>query len=315
MNQHTEDTIVAGKPLVSVAMCTYNGAAFLQEQLDSIINQTYQNLEIVIVDDGSTDATQKIIQDYQQRDQRIKFYQNETNLGYNKNFEKACLLTTANYIAIADQDDIWALHKIETMLRHWKTDGLMLYSISREFYGDKPITAEENKPIRLYEGSMPEKLVFDSPIHGHALLFKRSLLDAALPFPATVFYDWWLSMVASAISSVECVPETLTYHRMGHNNSSRVLTSIAEKRERTEQLRQQSIHHIEEFLSRPLANEKTRTVLSKYVLVMKQKKDNHFSWPLFSFFLKNREVTFHYKRKRNFLSITKNSIKKSKTGL
>lgn len=315
MNSQATDNKISAQPLVSVALCTYNGDRFLQEQLDSIIHQTYTNLEIVIVDDGSTDNTKKIILSYQQRDPRIKYYQNETNLGYNKNFEKACLLTTGQYIAISDQDDIWALHKIETMLRHWTSHSLLLYSISREFYGEKPETGEEHKPIRLYKGSMPEKLVFDSPIHGHAMLFDRKLLDAALPFPATVFYDWWLSMVASAVDSVDYVPETLTYHRMGHNNSSRTITSIEEKKERITQLQQQSLHHIDEFLKRPLANKQTRVLLEKYVSLMKQKKDHRFDRALFLFFFRNRAITFHYKRKRNLFSIAKNSIRKSFTGL
>src|ERR1700744_3577317 len=95
------------EPLISVALCTYNGEKYIKEQLDSIINQTYTCIEVIIVDDGSTDSTYDIISDYALRDNRIKCFKNETNLGFNKNFEKAVSLTSGEYIAISDQDDIW----------------------------------------------------------------------------------------------------------------------------------------------------------------------------------------------------------------
>ena len=75
-------------PLVSIALCTYNGAVFLRRQLDTILQQTYTHLEIVIVDDASTDDTIQIIKTYAQQDDRIRFFQNETNFGFNKNLEK-----------------------------------------------------------------------------------------------------------------------------------------------------------------------------------------------------------------------------------
>lgn len=301
--------------LVSVAMCTYNGAAYLKEQLDSIINQTYQHLEIVMVDDGSTDGTQQLINSYQQKDNRIRFYQNEQTLGYNKNFEKACLLTTGNYIAISDQDDVWELNKIETMLHQWDKQSIFVYSLSRDFFGKDPVREEENKPIRYYEGSMPEKLAFDSPIHGHACMFHHSLLKDAVPFPEQVYYDWWLSMVASATGKVSCIKQTLTWHRISGQNSSHVLLNIKEKEERAAKLRAVCLRHTETFLSRPLANPQTRAILENYCRLLRSKKDNRFSWPFFIFFFKNRAITFHYKRKRNIVSLLKNSLKRCFTGL
>lgn len=303
------------QPLVSIAMCTYNGAAYLKEQLDSIIHQTYSNLEIVIVDDGSADNTVQIINGYRQKDNRIRFYQNETNLGYNKNFEKACQLTTGNYIAISDQDDIWVLHKVETMMANWNKEAVFVYSISKEFFGETPTEGDGSKPIRYYKGSIPAKLAFDSPIHGHACMFQRSLLIDALPFPEKVYYDWWLSMIASATNKVSCIKETLTHHRIRAGNSSRTLLDIKEKDDRIEKVRQQSILHMETFLSRPFANGQTKAVLEKYIALLRRKTNNRFSWSLFTFFFTNREIVFHYKRKRNIFSMLKNSFKKGFTGL
>lgn len=107
------------QPLVSVVLCTYNGEKFLRPQIDSITAQTYPNLEIIIVDDVSSDSTSSILEEYRQKDSRVKFHINSANIGYNKNFEKAFSLATADYIAISDQDDIWESNKIELMMKDW----------------------------------------------------------------------------------------------------------------------------------------------------------------------------------------------------
>lgn len=303
------------QPLVSVALCTYNGEKFLREQLDTVINQTYRQLEIVIVDDGSTDNTVAVVNEYLRKDNRIRFYRNEENLGYNKNFEKAFQLCTADFIAVSDQDDIWELQKIEAMMNAWDKESVFVYSLSRDFWGDVPDRSEENKPIRYYEGSMAAKLAFDSPIHGHACMFHRSLLPAAMPFPPDVYYDWWLSMVASSVGKVSCIQQTYTYHRISGQNSSRVLLNIDEKKERAEKLRRLCVTHMQTFLSRPLADPLTRSLLERYTSFLANKNGNRFSWSLFIFFFRNRAITFHYKRKRNIFSLLKNSFKRAFTGL
>ena len=105
-------------PLVSIALCTFNGAKYLSEQVESILNQTYTNLEIIICDDCSSDDTPDIISKYLSKDRRIKMFVNTTNLGCNKNFEKAISLTSGEYIAISDQDDIWEPYKIEELVNN-----------------------------------------------------------------------------------------------------------------------------------------------------------------------------------------------------
>src|SRR5262245_56238365 len=122
--------------LVSIALCTYNGGRFLAAQLDSILSQTHRNLELIIVDDCSTDATGDIIKTYAGQAQRIRFEINTGNLGYNRNFEKGLSLCRAEYIAPSDQDDIWEPLKIEAMLKGWKDQSNFMYSLSGDFWGD-----------------------------------------------------------------------------------------------------------------------------------------------------------------------------------
>jgi glycosyltransferase involved in cell wall biosynthesis len=96
--------------MISLAMPTYNGERFLREQLDSIYNQTIVPDEVIVVDDCSTDGTISILEEYKKK-YGLKYWVNEKNLGYNKNFEKAISLCTGDYIALSDQDDVWFLRR------------------------------------------------------------------------------------------------------------------------------------------------------------------------------------------------------------
>lgn len=90
--------------MISIAMTTYNGEKYLREQLDSILNQTFSDFELIICDDCSKDATVKILEEYSLKDKRVRYFVNEKNLGFKKNFEKAISLCSGEYVAFSDQD-------------------------------------------------------------------------------------------------------------------------------------------------------------------------------------------------------------------
>jgi len=291
-------------PLVSVALCTYNGAAYLPEQLETIINQSYVNLEIVISDDGSTDNTTRIIKEFQQKDHRIKFFQNETNLGYNKNFEKVFSLCLGDYIAIADHDDIWEVNKIECMMKAWPKGASFIYSLSGNFT-NKDFANRKLAPDVVYTGiDDVHKLVFNSPVHGHASMFKKELLALCVPFPNDIYYDWWMSMHAAATGYVGCIPKTLTWHRVHENNSSRQIMSIKNKSQRSEELRQQSVYFIETFCSRGLLKEQEKVSLLRYADLLKKLDGKTFSLAMFNYVFTNRELVFHYKKQKLFIAFS-----------
>ena len=102
---------------LSVAMCTYNGSKFIQDQLNSIINQSRLIDEIIIYDDCSTDATVAIINEYiEKHPGLIQLFQNKKNLKSTKNFENAISQCTGEYIFLADQDDVWDYYKVEKII-------------------------------------------------------------------------------------------------------------------------------------------------------------------------------------------------------
>lgn len=102
--------------ILSVALCTYNGESFLNDQLESILSQSLSIDELIICDDGSNDGTLNIIESFKnQYPEIIHLHQNEKSLGAIKNFEKAISLTKGDLIFLADQDDIWYKNKVEIM--------------------------------------------------------------------------------------------------------------------------------------------------------------------------------------------------------
>ena len=108
---------------IDVLVATYNGEKYIREQLDSIINQTYKNIRILISDDCSKDSTPDILKEYEQKDDRIIVYTHEKNFGnYIKNFEFLLTKVESEYYALCDQDDVWLPEKIEKTFNKLKEE-------------------------------------------------------------------------------------------------------------------------------------------------------------------------------------------------
>lgn len=201
--------------LVSIAMCTYNGEKYLREQIESILAQSHSNIELVIVDDCSKDRTVEIVKKFQQTDSRITLIINEKNLGFVKNFEKSISLCKGNFIAPADQDDIWHPKKIELLLSNIGDHGLIYSdaipinenserSSSGTFLGKNNLVSGKNKLAFL----------FFNCISGNTLMFKADLLKYILPFPTNInYHDIWIAFVAASFDGIELYQEPLIYYR------------------------------------------------------------------------------------------------------
>ena len=102
-------------PLISIVLCCYNGKQFIKQQIDSLLDQTYPNIEIIISDDASADGTVQILEEFRS-EQRIQLFFQPTNLGSSRNFEFAVGKTHGELIAFSDQDDIWLPSKVAPRL-------------------------------------------------------------------------------------------------------------------------------------------------------------------------------------------------------
>ena len=101
------------KEKIDILMATYNGEKYLKEQIESILNQSYENINLIISDDCSNDNTKKILQEYEKKDKRIKVYYQKENLGYIKNFEFLLKKIENEIYMLSDQDDVWLPQKVE----------------------------------------------------------------------------------------------------------------------------------------------------------------------------------------------------------
>lgn len=108
--------MISRNPLITVLMPCYNAGHFLKDAIDSIINQTYSNLEILLIDDGSTDGSRETILSYASRDPRIKAVFNEQNLGLIRTLNKGVDIASGEFIARMDSDDVSRLNRIEKLL-------------------------------------------------------------------------------------------------------------------------------------------------------------------------------------------------------
>ena len=199
-------------PLISIAMATYNGERYIKEQLESILKQSYHNLEIIICDDLSNDSTVKVIEEYQRTDSRIKLFINKSNLGFKKNFEKSILLCNGEYIALSDQDDIWKVNKIEILMS--KIDSYdLIHSASSLIDENSNLIS----PLWIKEDDFKysfEKLVFGNTITGCTILLKKELLKDFSPIPnGEKYHDWWLALLASKNNGIVYEPTPLVQYR------------------------------------------------------------------------------------------------------
>jgi glycosyltransferase involved in cell wall biosynthesis len=211
------------QPMISVAMCTYNGALFLKKQIDSLISQNYPHVEIIIVDDGSTDETIQILNDYQQNYSQIKVFRNESNKGLVKNFEKAIRHTSGEYIALCDQDDIWFPEKLSTLVTELGDASLIYTPVRMIDEQDKPLDIDfyGRRKIQPVSGKCSKALLFDNCILGHTTLFSRSLLDFILPFPDGISaHDQWIAIIAATIGEIKYHDQILSLYRMHQNNAA-----------------------------------------------------------------------------------------------
>ncbi|MCC2625480.1 MAG: glycosyltransferase family 2 protein [Burkholderiales bacterium] len=208
-------------PLISIAMATYNGGLYIANQLNSIIGQTYKNIEIIIVDDCSGDDTINIISDYQKLHSNIRLIKNPSNQGAVKTFAHAMSLCRGDFIALADQDDIWFSDKLERLLDNIG-DNLLIHS-------DAILVDNNMQPLAISNMANTNKdmhktefidYLISPNVTGCTTLFPRKLVDLALPIPDRFYiHDHYLALIASFYGRVKYLDEPLVYYRQHGKNS------------------------------------------------------------------------------------------------
>ena len=307
--------------LVSIAVATYNGEQFLRQQLDSIYNQTYPRIEVVVSDDCSTDKTIKILEEYQSRYGLI-YSSNDFNLGLIKNFEKVISLCSGDYIALSDQDDVWKPKKIETLLREIGEYSL-IYSPTTEVIdfegnpiedvGDFTLAVmgryQSHLVCKFGTGKPTKNLIAYNWVVSHQVMFKKNLTEVALPIPNSIpFHDAWLAICASKLNGIKFLNTSLmqyrlhsssyTYIKKEKNSTSFVIPNLSDFSKKSKQKKLESGRGIEvmkDIASLSLLDDEDRKFAQGLERYFRNICDTKIHWYAFRFAIKYLDLFCWYR--------------------
>jgi rhamnosyltransferase len=200
-------------------MATFNGASYIEDQMQSLIAQSFSGWNLIIHDDGSTDGTLDVLRNYVEKDKRIKIIEDGIQLkSASANFLYLLKHSTAQYIIFCDQDDIWMPAKLEQLLIEIEKESgpAAVYCNSYLFTGKKI----SRKMATLYERSdLKNTLFLNSGVQGSCLMFNRQLLEIILPFPAYVqMHDHLVTLAAATFGKLKYIDKSLMYYRQHDRN-------------------------------------------------------------------------------------------------
>lgn len=211
---------------LSVSMITFQGAAYLKAQMDSILGQSIPVQEIIVCDDGSTDGTREILASYAAEYPQIQLHFNKKNLGTIANMQQCLRKTTGDLIFLADQDDVWLPIKVEKTLAFFQKNpeadavfsnadiidevgetqfGMTLWDIIGFPYGEVDLADFERR--------------VDNVVTGAGLAFKRNpeLLEKNIPQIPGLLHDGWIGLYFAAKNTLKATPEKLFQYRSHAN--------------------------------------------------------------------------------------------------
>src|SRR5262245_52213889 len=183
----TRETSVTGQPLVSIGIPVFNGERFINQALDALRAQTYDNLELVISDNASTDSTGEICREYASKDRRIKYFRNPVNVGLYENFRRVVTLATGEYFMWAAADDLRpptaVEHCVQAILRNDRT--VMTHGVVLVRTADGKESAAYPNEIQLKDASAATRIRnFTYGLRHHGMLYglhrRTALLQARL---------------------------------------------------------------------------------------------------------------------------------------
>lgn len=217
------------KPEVQILLSTFNGSAYLKEQLNSILSQTYSNWQLLIKDDGSSDDSVNIIKEYQKEyPAKIKLLNLEQGEGSSKSFMSLLKIADSPYIMFCDQDDVWLPTKVEFSLSCIKE----MENISDNclFFTDmKVVSADLNKDLGSFfelQKLNPEwvkeeiNVLVQSIVAGCTIIINQNLKQALKPIKTPLFqHDQWLVINAILQGAVNYSAQKTMLYRQHQNNA------------------------------------------------------------------------------------------------
>lgn len=216
----------------AVALCTYNGERFLLTQLDSILAGNTLPTEIVIADDGSTDSTLRIVEQWAPRASalgiRVEVIAG-ANVGVTANFARAIGATSSDIVVLSDQDDAWHPPRLQVALDAFQGDDTLLLHHGNARLVDRDgddlgltlfggLSVSEAEIAGINAGTAFDVYLRRNVATGATVAFRRELFERAAPLPEGWLHDEWLAIIAAATGTVAATTQTLIDYRQHGSN-------------------------------------------------------------------------------------------------
>ena len=296
---------------IDILLPTYNGEKYIKEQIDSILNQTYKNIKLIIADDCSTDNTVEILKEYESKDSRVELHVLQENIGVVKNIEYLLNLVEAPYYMLADQDDYWMPEKVEKSLEKIKNDNADLA------FGDLEVVDENlntiypsfndymllTRKINKYIDSYKVNYLYNC-VTGCTIIAKKETIEYILPIPNTskhLIHDHWIALMVALHGKLTYISESYIKYRQ-HGNNQVGTEKISHKLNKLQEVRELFINvklgvfgtYVEnnDRFSKDLQN-LNKEALNYFMMLQKKKKINFKGWTTFHKLYKTEKFMYY----------------------
>lgn len=296
---------------IDVLLATYNGEKYVREQIESILNQSYKNIRLIISDDCSNDNTVNILKEYEKKDNRVILYIQSQNLGVVANIEFLLKKVENRLYMLSDQDDIWLPEKIEKSVEVLKINDVDLV------FGDLEVVDKElktiypsfgdfmllNKKIRNYINTYRLNYLYNC-VTGCTVLSKREFIEKILPLPKSskyLIHDHWIGLIVSLNGKLAYIPEKYIKYRQHGNNEvgtkkvSHNMTDLEEVRELFINVKLRVFgSYVENNEKFPKELQKLNIKALEYFTMLKNKKNINFKqWDVYHNLYKTENFMYY----------------------
>ncbi len=295
---------------IDILLATYNGEKYVQEQIESILNQSYQNIHLIISDDCSKDNTRKILKQYEQNE-RITIYYQPQNLGYIKNFEFLISKVENEIYMLSDQDDIWLSEKVEKTYETLKNENADFV------FGDLKVVNQDleeiypsfndymllSRKIKKYLHTKYLNYLYNC-VTGCTIMSKKSFIKYFMPIPNSskyVAHDYWMALMISLNGKLAYVPEKYILYRQ-HGDNEIGTEKISHKFKQFKQVRELFINvklgvfstYVEnnDKFPKPI-QELNQKALDYFNMLTKKKRFNFKDWKVFHTLYKHETCSYY----------------------
>lgn len=296
---------------IDILLATYNGEKYIKEQIESILNQTYKNIRIIISDDCSKDGTTEILSEFEKIDSRIVVYYQKENLGYIRNFEFLVSKVQSEMFMLSDQDDVWLPEKIQ------KSVELMEKKNADLVFGDLEVVDENlktiypsfgdymllNRKIKKCINSYKVNYLYNC-VTGCTTLVKSKWIEKILPIPSRSKYvphDYWIGIMVALEGKLAYLEKPYIKYRQ-HGNNQIGTNKISHKFTKLKDVRDLFINvklgvfgtfvENNKRFSRPL-QELNLKAFNYYKMLEKKKNFNFEGWSVFNELYKNETFLYY----------------------